>query len=85
MADEKKDESKKTAGPWSPQWGRGVTAFTLLPTATWRCGSDMLQSGKVGRDGVTAMELHPLGVLVTAGKGEQQIVPAGSMTDIRLA
>lgn len=97
MADEAKRLDRATADQlaakdvekkWTPQWGRAVNAFQLSSDRHWRAGGtgDLLNSGALNRDGVTAMELHPLGVLVTVGKGEaakQQVVAGAS--DIRLA
>lgn len=82
MADEaKKSEAKQQ---WSPQWGRPVASFSMPIDKHWRSGGtgDLLNTAALKRDGVTAMELHPLGVLVTT-TGGQQIV--SGMSDIRLA
>lgn len=83
MADEKKPEAKAYAGP---QWGRPVKAFKCNATSTFQSGGASLMSGAVDRDGVAAMELHPLGVLITYkdAKRPQKIVPAGGLTDIDL-
>lgn len=84
MADEaKKPEAKAYSGPG---WGRPVKAFKCNATSTFQAGGTMLQSGAVDRDGVVAMELHPLGVLITyKDKRPQKLVPVGGLTDIDLA
>lgn len=90
MADEaKKPEAKEEKKYPGPQWGRAVKGFRCLATASYQEGGQMVQSGAVDRagSGVAAMELHPLGVLISYRdpKRPPKLVPVGGLTDIDLA